>query len=224
MHFHDRTDAGRQLAVRLAERNLEAPVVLALPRGGVPVGYEIAQALQAPLDVLIARKLGAPRQRELAIGAIAEGSGFYLNSELSERLHVSESYLEDVVRTERAEIERRRTLYRGSRPPIQVRGRMAIIVDDGLATGATTIAAVRSLREQEPRVMVLAVPVCAPDTLALVRREIGDVICLISPSKFRAVGGWYDAFDQTSDREVVELLHRAERSMHAKQTRTEALT
>jgi putative phosphoribosyl transferase len=209
MRFQDRTDAGQRLATELAGRNLEAPVVVALPRGGVPVAYEIARALAAPLDVLVARKLGAPGHPELAIGAIAEGGGFYLNLQLATQLGVTESYVQEVARAERSEMERRSVAYRDSKPPLDVHDRTTIIVDDGLATGATMIAAVRSLRKREPRATVVAVPVCAPDTEALIRSEVVDVVCAMAPRNFRAVGVWYEEFHQTSDDEVIELLRRA---------------
>jgi putative phosphoribosyl transferase len=209
MRFRDRTDAGRQLALELAQRNLDAPVVVALPRGGVPVAYEIARALAAPLDVLVARKLGAPGHPELAIGAIAEGGGFYLNLQLAAQLGVTESYLQEVTRAELSEMERRSVAYRDGKPQLDIHDRTTVIVDDGLATGATMIAAVRSLRKREPRALVVAVPVCAPDTAALIRREVVDVVCAMAPRNFRAVGLWYEEFNQTSDDEVIELLRRA---------------
>jgi putative phosphoribosyl transferase len=211
MRFRDRAHAGQLLATRLVEFRTRAPIIVALPRGGVPVAYEVARALDAPLDVLIARKLGAPGHPELAIGAIAQGGGFYLNPELVARFAVTEAYLENVARSELAEIERRIAAYRGDRPPLSARAKTAIVVDDGLATGATMLAAVRSLRRQEPRALVVAVPVCARDTAATLRREVDHVVCTTAPKKFRAVGMWYDEFDQTSDDEVIGLLHCAER-------------
>jgi putative phosphoribosyl transferase len=222
MLFHDRTDAGRRLATQVAERHLEAPIVVALPRGGVPVGYEIARALEAPLDVLIARKLGAPGHPELAIGAVAEGGGFYLNLGLAAEFWVTEPYLQEVARAELAEVERRRIAYRAGKPTLDVQGRSAIIVDDGLATGATMSAAVRALRKQDARALVVAVPVCAPTTATQLHREGVEVICAMAPLDFEAVGACYEEFEQTSDQEVVELLRRAEAELHARAPRAEA--
>lgn len=211
MRFKDRTDAGRQLATRLQHLRRSDTVVVALPRGGVPVGYEVACALDAPLDVLIARKLGAPGHPELGIGAVAQGGGFYLNPEAVAQLGVTSDYVDEVTRSELAEVDRRLTAYRGERAPLDVRARTVILVDDGLATGATTRAAVHSLRRQAPRTLVLAVPVCAADTAAELSREVDEVVCVFSPEEFHAVGLWYDDFRQTSDEEVIELLARASR-------------
>ncbi|EYF01374.1 phosphoribosyltransferase [Chondromyces apiculatus] len=212
MRFQDRADAGRQLAARLAHLRPQNPLVVALPRGGVPVGCEIARALGAPLDVLIARKIGAPGHAELGIGAVAQGGAFYLNAETVAMLGVTREYIEGVARSEFAEIDRRLKAYRGDRPPLDVYGRVVILVDDGLATGATTRAAIRSLRKQVPKSLVLAVPVCAADTAADVRREVDDVVCTMIPASFQAVGLWYRDFTQTSDEEVVDLLTQMGRS------------
>lgn len=211
MLFNDRQDAGRQLAQRLVAYRDQDPVVVALPRGGVPVAYEVARALGAPLDVIIARKLGAPGQPELGIGAIAQGGSIYLNTELIRRLGVSEDYLRRVAAEESREIERRLETYRRGRAPLDVSGRVAILIDDGLATGATMRAAIRALRAQGARAVVMAVPVCAPDTLAAIRPEVDAAICVAVPRDFRAVGLWYRDFSQTTDEEVIELLDRAER-------------
>lgn len=216
MRFHDRTDAGRRLARLLAKRAFDAPAIIALPRGGVPVAYEIARALHAPLDVLIARKLGAPGQEELAIGAIAEAGGFYLNVELTAQLGVSDAYIDDVLSSELVEIERRRDAYRYGKPLLDLEGRTAIVVDDGLATGATMMAAIDSLRAQKPRGIVVAVPVCAPDTAAAIEREVTAVVCALRPPEFGAVGLWFDEFDQTSDETVIELLQRADAELEAR--------
>jgi putative phosphoribosyl transferase len=215
MRFEDRTDAGRQLAERLIHLRSERPIVVALPRGGVPVGYQIARALDAPLDVLIARKLGAPGQPELGIGAIAQGGALYLHREILQMLGVPRDYLERVAAAELAEIERRLRRYRGSRPPLDVHDRTAIVVDDGLATGVTMHAAVRALREQQPRRLVLAVPVGAPETVESFRDEVDEVVVLQTPAQFHAVGLWYRDFTQTTDEEVLELLARAERERAA---------
>jgi putative phosphoribosyl transferase len=215
MRFRDRAHAGQELAAKLGAVCAEAPVVVALPRGGVPVAEPIARALHAPLDVLIARKLGAPGQPELAIGAIAQGGGFYLNLALVARLGVTDVYLEQITRAELVEMERRVALYRGHRPALNVKGEDAIIVDDGLATGATMLAAVRSLRKQEPRSITVAVPVSSPDIAQSIRSEVERVVCAISPPRFRAVGSWYKTFGQTSDHEVIDVLQRSEQMFNA---------
>lgn len=209
MLFRDRSDAGRQLAERLAGYRDEHPVVLALPRGGVPVGYEIAHALGAPLDVVLVRKLGAPGQPELAMGAVAEGGMVFLNDEIVKMLGVTEDEIAESARRELEEIARRARLYRGDRPPIEPRGRVVILVDDGIATGATMRVAIRALRAKEPKKIVLAVPVAAPDSAQIIRSEVDDFVCLATPEGFYAVGQWYRDFRQTTDGEVIELLRRA---------------
>lgn len=207
--FQDRTDAGRQLATAVSRFRDESPIVVALPRGGVPVAYEVARALSAPLDVLVARKLGAPGHPELGIGAIAQGGALYLNAALVARTGATEAYLRHVAREESAEMARRLRVYRGDRAPLDVKGRTVILVDDGLATGATTRAAVRALRQLSPRAIVLAVPVCAAETATALRAEVDELVSLLTPEDFYAVGAWYRDFDQTSDAEVVALLGRA---------------
>ncbi len=209
--FENRTDAGRKLATRLLKYRDRSPLVIALPRGGVPVAYEVARALGAPLDVLVARKIGAPGQPEFGIGAIAQGGAVFLNDGIVRELGVTQEYLNAVTRKETAEMARRVRAYRGDRPPLDVRGRTVLLVDDGLATGVTTRAAVRALREQAPREIILAVPVCAPETALELRSEFDEVICASSPEHFRAVGLWYVDFEQTTDEEVVSLLVRADR-------------
>lgn len=186
-------------------------MVLALPRGGVPVGYEVARALKAPLDVFIARKLGAPNQPELGIGAVAQDGSRVLNERIVEEIGVSEEYIERVVAEEIKEAERRFKLFRGERPEPEVRERTAILVDDGIATGVTTRAAIVALRRRDPRRLVLAVPVCATQAAESLRREVDELICLEAPSNLMAIGLWYRHFEQTSDEEVVELLERARR-------------
>ena len=186
-------------------------MVLALPRGGVPVGYEVARALKAPLDVFIARKLGAPNQPELGIGAVAQDGSRVLNERIVEEIGVSEEYIERVVAEEIKEAERRFKLFRGERPEPEVRERTAILVDDGIATGVTTRAAIEALRRRDPRRLVLAVPVCATHAAELLRREVDELICLEAPSNLMAIGLWYRHFEQTSDEEVIELLERARR-------------
>ena len=186
-------------------------MVLALPRGGVPVGYEVARALKAPLDVFIARKLGAPNQPELGIGAVAHDGSRVLNERIVEEIGVSEEYIERVAAEETKEAERRIKLFRGERPEPEVRERTAILVDDGIATGVTTRAAIEALRRRDPRRLVLAVPVCATHAAELLRREVDELICLEAPSNLMAIGLWYRYFEQTSDEEVIDLLERARR-------------
>lgn len=208
--FRDRRDAGRALARRLLEVELDAPVVVALPRGGVPVAYEVAQALAAPLDIALVRKLGAPGRPELGIGALGEDGTAVLDGETIAALGVTRAQIEATVEREAGELERRRRLYRGDRPAIDVRGRTAVLVDDGIATGVTTIAAARMLRDHGATAVVVAVPVCPAVALGRLRHQLGDFIYLIAPTRFGGVGAWYDDFTQTSDAEVVELLGRTE--------------
>jgi putative phosphoribosyl transferase len=207
--FHDRRDAGRRLATRLvASTGDPRAIVLALPRGGVPVAYEVARALQAPLDLLLVRKLGVPGQEELALGALALGGEPVLNEDVVEEARLSAQEIAAIAARERAELARRSRLYRDERPPLELRGRVAILVDDGLATGATMRAAARAVRRQEPARLVIAVPVGAPETCAGLRGEADEVICDRMPTPFYAVGLWYDDFTQTTDAEVRELLAR----------------
>jgi putative phosphoribosyl transferase len=207
--FRDREDAGRRLAARLARYRDERPAVFALPRGGVPVAFEISRSLEAPLDVFVSRKLGAPGQPEFGIGAVAPGGVRVLNADVVERLGIPDDYLEAVTRTETAEVERRLRHFRGDRPEPEVAGRTVILVDDGLATGVTARAAVESLRRLGPRRLVLAAPVCAAQTAELLALEVDELVCLESPSDLGAIGFWYGDFSQTSDEEVIELLERS---------------
>ena len=209
--FRDREDAGRQLAVRLARYQGENPMIFALPRGGVPVGYEVARSLKAPLEVFIARKLGAPYQPELGIGAVAQDGLRVLNEEIIREIGISEEYIERIAAEETKEAERRLKLFRGERSEPAVRQRTAILVDDGIATGVTTRAAIEALRRRDPRRLVLAVPVCAAQTDESLRTEVDELICLQAPSDLMAIGLWYRNFEQTSDEEVIELLERARR-------------
>lgn len=210
--FADRRAAGRLLAARLRQQWPPdaggQPLVLALPRGGVPVGREVADRLNAPLDVLVTRKIGYPYQPELGVGAIAEGGEPVFDDVLLARLGLSRSALEPVVERERAELGRRVMVYRDGRPPPPVADRPVILVDDGLATGGTARAALRSLRARSARYAVLAVPVAAPSSATVLRREADDVIALVTPASFRAVGEWYVSFSQLTDADVLELLHR----------------
>jgi|SRR5215213_1982245 len=207
--FDDRRDAGRRLAEKLSRFTDERPVVFALPRGGVPVGYEISRSLEAPLDVFVSRKLGAPGQPEFGIGAVAAGGVRVLNEDVVRRLGIPDDYVEQITARETAEVERRLRYFRGERPEPEVGGRTAILVDDGLATGVTARAAVEALRRRRPRHLVLAAPVCAAQTAELLRPEVDEMVCLESPSDLGAIGFWYRNFEQTSDEEVVELLERA---------------
>lgn len=208
MRFRDRSDAGTRLADRLATEELHDTVVLALPRGGVPVGLEVAMRIDAPLEVFVARKIGAPGQPELGIGAIAEGGTTVLMRYLVDALRITDERLRELAALEQRELERRVSYYRGDRELPDLRGRDVVLVDDGLATGVTAEAALSALRERQPRRLVLAVPVCAVETSQRLG-ALADVICLISPPEFRAVGLWYDRFDQTTDDAVMELLDRA---------------
>jgi predicted phosphoribosyltransferase len=207
--FRNRTDAGRQLAEKLAAyANQPDVLVLALPRGGVPVGFEVAHALGAPLDVFLVRKLGVPGYEELAMGAVATGGLRVLNDDIVRGLGIREIEIDAVVARELQELARRARLYRGDRPPPDVGGRTVILVDDGLATGATMRAAVQALRQQLPARIVVAVPTASPDTCEALRAEANDVICAMTPEPFIAVGHWYDDFTQTTDDEVHDLLTR----------------
>lgn len=208
--FRDRTEAGRLLAARL-EQYVGKPdvMVLALPRGGVPVAYEVARALPAPMDVFIVRKLGVPGQEELAMGAVATGGVRVLNDQVVKGLGIPEYMIDAVVKWETEELKRRERLYRGDRPPPDVRGKTVILVDDGLATGSTMLAAARALRQQGPARVVVAVPVAAPDTCELLKADVDEVVCAATPEPFYAVGLWYRDFSQTTDEEVRELLERS---------------
>jgi len=208
--FQDREDAGRHLARELerfaGDRDV---IVLALPRGGVPVGWEVARALGAPLDIFLVRKLGVPTQPELAMGAIATGGVRVLSEDVVQMLGVTPDVIARVAAREQQELERRERAYRGDRPPPDLRGRTAILVDDGLATGATMRAAARAVRQQEPARVVVAVPVGAAETCDLLRREVDEVVCVRAPQEFRAVGLWYRDFSETTDDEVRGILARA---------------
>lgn len=215
MHFRDRKEAGELLAKELDRRlpsERSEVLVLALPRGGVPVGYEIARALELPLDVFVVRKLGVPGHEELAMGAIASSGVRVLNDEVVNYLRVSVKTIDAVTAREERELERREKKYRGSRPALNVKDHIVIIVDDGLATGSTMRAAVAALRKLGPRRIIVAVPVGAPDTCSDLRKEAEDVICLHTPEPFQAVGLWYEDFSQTSDEEVHQLLEESARN------------
>lgn len=194
-------------------------LVLALPRGGVPVGFEVARALEAPLDVFLVRKLGVPGHEELAMGAVATGGVRVLNEDVVRMLRIPAYVIDAVASWELQEVARRERLYRGDNPPPEARGKIAILIDDGLATGATMQAAIRALRQQQPAQIVVAVPAAPPETCEDLRAEVDQIICAITPQPFRAVGLWYQDFSQTTDEEVRDLLARAARfQTHAQPT------
>ena len=208
--FRDRREAGRLLASQLAAYADRSDVlVFALPRGGVPVGFEVAEALHVPLDVYLVRKLGVPGQEELAMGAVASGGVRVLNDDIVRSLRISEAMIDAVAARELLELARRARLYRDDRPPADVRGKTVVLVDDGLATGATMMAAVRALRQQTPARIVVAAPTAAADTCEQLRAFADEVVCAVTPEPFRAVGLWYDDFSQTTDEEVKQLLSAA---------------
>src|SRR5438045_9374169 len=211
MIYRDRVDAGKQLAKRLtvyAER--DDVLVLALPRGGVPVAYEVAKALRAPLDIFLVRKLGVPGHEELAMGAIATGGVRVLNDDVVDYLKIPGDVIDAVAANELRELERRERAYRGNRPEPDVRGKTIILVDDGLATGSTMRAAASALREQDPARIVVAVPVSAPQTCDEYRMGVDEIICAKTPEPFYGVGRWYEDFSQTTDEEVRDILARSE--------------
>jgi len=212
--FKDRRDAGKQLAQELsAYAGRSDVIVLALPRGGVPVAYEVARALNAPLDIFIVRKLGLPGHEELAIGAIASGGVRVLNEDIVRALNIPQAMIDAVARRELQELERRERAYRGNRPPPDVRGRTVILIDDGLATGASMRAAVAALRAQNPARIVVAVPTAAPETCAAFESEVDEIVCAMTPEPFYGVGRWYEDFSQTTDEEVRALLEQAARQL-----------
>jgi putative phosphoribosyl transferase len=207
--FEDRRDAGLQLAALLTRYKGEPDLlVLALPRGGVPVAYEVAQALSAPLDVFLVRKLGVPGHEELAMGAIASGGVRVINEDVVSSLWLNEQTVDTVAAREMQTLEQREKSYRGERPRINVRGRMVILVDDGLATGASMRAAIRALRKQEPRKLIVAVPVAPPEACQALEPEVDEIVCVMTPRLFLGVGRWYEDFSQTTDEEVRGLLGR----------------
>ncbi|MGZ3293369.1 MAG: phosphoribosyltransferase [Xanthobacteraceae bacterium] len=208
--FRDRADAGHQLAKALAEYKGRNAVVLALPRGGVPVAAEVAATLDAPLDLILVRKIGVPYQPELAMGAVVDGLAPIVvrNEEVLRVSGTTASEFDEVCEKERAEIERRRKLYIGDRPRAEITGRVVIVVDDGIATGTTTRAALQAIRKQKPKQLVLAVPVAPRETAAELRGEVDALICLEMPEPFLAIGYFYRDFEQVSDEEVVAILRR----------------
>jgi putative phosphoribosyl transferase len=218
--FEDRFEAGRFVAQQLkhhaGDPNL---LVLALPRGGVPVAYEIARALDAPLDIFVVRKLGAPGYEELAIGAIAAGGVRVFNEEVIQHLGISEAWIEATTAEQQEELYRRERLYRGDRSPAEIEAHKVILVDDGLATGASMRAAVRALRQRQPASITVAVPIGSRDTCDQFRAEVDEVVCGRMPEPFHAVGAWYLDFTQTTDEEVRELLDRAAHERRARRVR-----
>jgi len=210
MMFEDRAEAGRQLATALAGYKDERPVVLGLPRGGIAVAAAIAEALDAPLGLILVRKIGAPMRRELALGAVVDGKDpcVVRNDDVIQALGITEATFDAICRRELAEIERRRRRYEGGATPIDVAARVVIVVDDGIATGATMRAALRATRLRRPKKLVLAAPVAAPDALNELRSEVDDVVCLISEEPFNAIGLFYVDFHQMNDAEVTEILSR----------------
>jgi len=211
MKFADRAEAGRRLADKLMHLKDRQPVVLALPRGGVAVGFEIARALDAPLDIVLVRKIGVPWQPELALGAVTDGASHetFIDRNLATRLDVPESFIEEETVRQLEEIERRRKSYCGGRPALGVGGRTAIVVDDGVATGSTMRVALQAVRRRGPAQLVLAVPVAPPDTLAALREGADEAVCLETPAALGAIGFYYRDFHQMSDEEVTDLLARA---------------
>ena len=207
--FRNRREAGRQLAAKLSKYAHQPNVsVLALPRGGVPVAYEVARALDAPMDVFLVRKLCVPQQPELAMGAIASGGARVMNDDILQMLHIPNYVIEEIAARELQELERRERTYRQGRPSLDVRGRTVILVDDGLATGASMRAAVKALRQLKPARIVVAVPTASAETCDTFRDEVDEIVCAQTPEPFIAVGAWYDDFSQTTDDEVRELLSR----------------
>jgi predicted phosphoribosyltransferase len=209
--FRDRFHAGQVLAEKVRKyASSPALLVLGLPRGGVPVAFEVAKALQALLDVFLVRKLGVPGHTELAMGAIASGGVRVLNEEVVQSLNIPDSVIDRVTAQEQRELERRESAYRGKRPAYEIQGRTLILIDDGLATGASMRAAVVALRKREPRQIIVAVPTAAPDTCAAFENQVDEIICATTPEPFVAVGRWYEDFSQTTDEEVREILEQAE--------------
>ena len=208
--FENRQDAGRQLARKLRERNFDNPVILALPRGGVPVAYEVANALGAPMDLLFVKKIGAPGWPEYGIGAVVDGANpqIVLTEEIVRQLRPSPEYIEAEMQRQLKEIARRRLIYLGDRQPIDLKDRTVIIVDDGIATGGTVKAALKGVRKNQPRKIILAVPVAPRDTLEELSDQCDEIICLYTPTPFGAVGSFYRDFGQTGDSEVISLMSR----------------
>lgn len=213
LRFKDRAQAGRYLADKLQSyANAPDALILGLPRGGVVVAYEIANELKLPLDVFLVRKLGVPGYEELAMGAIASGGVRSMNDDVLQQIRISDSQIEAVARKEELELKRREAAYRGDRPPLDVNGLTVILVDDGLATGATMRAAVAAIRQQSPKQIIIAVPTAAPDVCDEFRTKVDAIVCGMTPTPFYAVGAWYENFSQTTDEEVRRLLRAVRRT------------
>jgi putative phosphoribosyl transferase len=212
--FADRRAAGVRLAAALLTFKSDNPIVLALPRGGVPVAFEVSRALDAPLDVVLVRKIGAPGHEELGLGAVVDGANpqAVMNEQIVREIRPPAAYIEAETSRQLAEIERRRKIYRGQEPALDITGRTAIVIDDGIATGATMKAVLKALARSKPRKLVLAVPVAPQDSLDDLSGDADEIVCLVTPESFFAVGMYYRDFEQTSDEEVVELLRRSRRS------------
>lgn len=212
--FADRRAAGVRLAAALLTFKSDNPIVLALPRGGVPVAFEVSRALDAPLDVVLVRKIGAPGHEELGLGAVVDGANpqVVMNEQIVREIRPPAAYIEAETSRQLAEIERRRKIYRGKEPALDITGRTAIVIDDGIATGATMKAVLKALARSKPRKLVLAVPVAPQDSLDDLSGDADEIVCLVTPESFFAVGMYYRDFEQTSDEEVVELLRRSRRS------------
>jgi putative phosphoribosyl transferase len=224
MFFENRVDAGRRLASPLRTyASHKDVIVLGIPRGGVPVAFEVAAALDAPLDVFVSRKLGVPGQEELAFGAIASGGVRVLDREIVEAVGISNAAVERITSNVRKELERRERLYRGGRPPLVVQGKSVILVDDGIATGSSMRAAIEALQQMKPRRLVVAVPVAPLSTCKRLRPKVDELICLHEPEAFFAIGQFYDDFSQTTDEEVTELLQRAARPAEFPRSSSEPL-
>lgn len=211
--FLNRREAGRKLAESLELYRKQNPIILAMPRGGVVVAFEIAQALQAPLDVVVVRKLGAPGQPEYAIGAIAPGDIVVFNPDMQSYFSESDPKLQEIIESEKREMQRRITLYCYDGKQMDISNKVVIIVDDGIATGQSALAAIRSVRKQNPSKIIFASPVGAADSVAMLTREVDTMICLIASEHFYAVGQWYSNFDQTEDNEVIALLKQNRESL-----------
>lgn len=208
--FQNRSDAGQKLAQKLkGYANREDVLILALPRGGVPVAFEVAKELNAPMDIYLVRKLGLPGHEELAMGAIASGGIKVLNEDVVDALDIPDKVIQAVTRREQAELERRERAYRGSRERLDIQGKTVILIDDGLATGSSMRAAVAGLRAQDPANIIVAVPIAPPDTCEMLEQEVDEIVCAATPEPFFGVGLWYENFDQTTDEEVSDLLKRA---------------
>lgn len=213
MVFHNRQEAGKRLASQLYKYRKENPYVLALPRGGVPIGFEVAAVLQAPLDVIVVRKIGLSSNPEFGIGAIAEGGVTVLDQTTIGVIGIDEEEIQDTVRLEEEELKRRVKTYRGGKSLLDLTGMTAILVDDGMATGVTAKAAIEAVTKLNPKKIVLASPVCALDTVEGLRKRVDEVVCLATPFEFTAVGLWYKDFNQISDEEVVNLLKKARQNL-----------